>query len=78
MIVRFIRVINKKKNRGYSTSIIAWDLFLRILFFVIKVTERGIPFCKNWGFPNCPPGTSQIRNSLPKTSVITLTVEYHS
>ena len=28
------------------------------------------------GFPNCPLGTSQIGNSLPKTSVIA--VPYHS
>ena len=30
-----------------------------------------IPFCKIWGFPNCPTATSQIGNSLSKMSVIT-------
>ena len=29
----------------------------------------GIPFCKIRGFPNCPTATSQIGNSLSKTSV---------
>ena len=34
----------------------------------------GIPFCKYQGFPNLSPATSQIGNSLFKTTV--LSVEY--
>ena len=39
---------------------------------VKKVSERGIPFGKIGCFPNCPPGMSQIGNSLPKTSGLLL------
>ena len=45
-------------------------------FSVINVSGRGMPFVKIGGSPNCPPGTSQIRNSRPKTAVITF--DYHS
>ena len=43
----------------------------------IKVLEMGIAFYKKKkkkkrDFPNCPPATSQIGNSLMKTSVITV------
>ena len=34
----------------------------------------GIPLCTNQGFPNCPPATSQIGNSLSKTYI--MTIEY--
>ena len=51
-------------------------MFLEEKKSVINVSERGFPFVKIGGFPNCPLGTSQIGNSFPKTSVIA--VEYHS
>ena len=37
--------------------------------YYITDFKEGIPFCKNWGFLNFPCGTSQIGNSLFKTSV---------
>ena len=49
-------------------------MFLRIFFCNIGFREG--PFVKIGGFQNYPPGTSQIGNSLPKTTVIT--VDYHS
>ena len=36
----------------------------------------GIPFAKIRGFRNCPPATSQIRNSLGNSKTSVITVEY--
>ena len=55
------------------TSISAWDEFSRKK---ILLYYKGFPSVRIGGFPNCPLGSSQIGNSRPKMSVIT--VEYHS
>ena len=39
---------------------------------IIKALEMGVPFVNNRGFPNCALATSQIGNSLFKTSVTTV------
>ena len=42
------------------------------MILVLNEQRGGFPFVKTRGFPNCPPATSQIGNSLFKTSVMNI------
>ena len=52
-----------------ASRIVIFSIFNNILS-KIEILEMGIPFCKNQGFLNFPPATSQIGNSFSKTFVI--------
>ena len=52
------------------SGIILFKMYLRIFFPKYRFQRWGFPFVLR-GFPNCPPATSQIGNSLSKTSVLT-------
>ena len=53
-----------------ASSIVILSMYLIIFFSKERFWRWGFPFVKIRGFPNCPPATSQIGNSLSKTSVI--------
>ena len=48
---------------------------LKNVVSIIQVSDRRIPFVEIKGYPNFPPATSHIGNSLSKTSVIS--IEYY-
>ena len=57
------------ENRGFWYYCIP-NVFKNILS-TLQVSEMGIPLCKTQGFPKLSHATSQIENSLSKTSILT-------
>ena len=57
-----------------ANSISAKDVFFKNIFSVIRVSERGIPFLKNWGFPKLSPW--YITNCEYPPPNVSFTVEY--
>ena len=53
------------------SGIIVFKMYLRIFFQKFRFQRWLFPFVKLRGFPNCPPATSQIGNSLSKAPVLT-------